>query len=72
MSNLTPVGDDPPPDGEVPSYVDLDSLPAWEQHIWRTPGLSVQQRQMAILLVRLDRGDLFEAVDEAETDWMAY
>jgi hypothetical protein len=42
----------------IPSWVDFRDIPEWEQHIWRTPGLSVEQREGAILLIRLHRGDL--------------
>lgn len=42
----------------VPHWVSLRDLSDWEQHIWVTPGLTVEQRQAAVLLVRLQRGDL--------------
>lgn len=42
----------------IPHWVDLRDLPEWEQHMWRTPGLTVEQREAAILLIRLQRGDL--------------
>lgn len=43
---------------EIPSWVDLRDLPEWEQHIWRTPNLSVEERQTAILMIYLERGEL--------------
>lgn len=42
----------------IPHWVDLSALAEWERHVWLTPGLTVQQREIAILLVRLERGDL--------------
>lgn len=45
-------------DVEIPPHVSLVDLEPWEQRIWQIPGLSVQQREAAILLVRLQRGDL--------------
>lgn len=44
----------------IPYWVDLRDLPEWEQHIWRTPDLTVEQREAAILLARLQRGDLHD------------
>lgn len=44
----------------IPYWVDLRDLPEWEQHIWRTPGLTIEQREAAILLIRLQRGDLHD------------
>ena len=43
---------------EIPSNVAMPDLQPWEQHIWRTPGLSVEERQITILLIRLRRGVL--------------
>ncbi len=49
----------PEPDTvHIPSWVDLRDLPEWEQHIWRIPGLSVDERKTAILLIYLQRGEL--------------
>lgn len=42
----------------IPPTVSLPSLKPWEQHIWKTPDLTVEERESAILLVRLKRGDL--------------
>lgn len=42
----------------VPDGVRLVDLAPWEQHIWLTPGLSVQEREMAIYLIRVARRDL--------------
>lgn len=47
----------------IPHWVDLRDLPAWEQHIWRTPRLTVEEREAAILLIRLQRGDLTDDTD---------
>ncbi|MFB4306958.1 hypothetical protein [Actinomadura sp. GTD37] len=45
-------------DVEIPSHVSTVDLPPWEQRIWQMPGLNVQERQTAIYLIRLQRGDL--------------
>lgn len=49
-----------PPGVDIPPHVSLRDLPAWEQHIWRTPGLTVEQREGLILFGRLERGDLLD------------
>lgn len=42
----------------IPPSVSLVDLDRWEQHIWQTPDLTVQQREVAILIVRLQRGEI--------------
>ncbi|WP_143220369.1 hypothetical protein [Actinomadura sp. CNU-125] len=42
----------------IPPSVSLPDLAPWERHIWRTPDLTVEERRAAILLVRLQRGEL--------------
>lgn len=61
----TPAGEHRPDRGSVniPHWVDLRDLPEWEQHIWGTPQLTVEQREAAILLIRLERGDLDDDTD---------
>jgi hypothetical protein len=41
---------------EIPAEVSLQDLAAWEQHLWHTPDLTVEERQIAIHTVRLVRG----------------
>ncbi|WP_143220585.1 hypothetical protein [Actinomadura sp. CNU-125] len=43
---------------DIPQSVSLPDLEEWEQHIWLTPDLTVEQRRAAIHFVRLQRGDL--------------
>lgn len=52
----SPSGDAPTVD--IPPEVDLESAPDWERHLWLTPGLTLHERRMAILFLRLSRGDL--------------
>lgn len=47
-----------PDRADIPTWVDLRDLPEWEQHIWRIPGLSVEERQTAILIIYLQRREL--------------
>lgn len=42
----------------VPDWVSLGDLEPWEQHLWRTPHLSEDERASAIRIVRLLRGTL--------------
>lgn len=42
----------------IPPTVSLVDMARWEQHIWKTPDLSVVDREAAILFLRLKRGDL--------------
>jgi len=51
-------GEGDAPDVEIPPYVSTVDLEPWEQRIWQTPGLNVQERETAIYLIRLQRGDL--------------
>lgn len=51
----------------IPTWVDLSGLPDWEQAIWRIPALSVEERQTAILIVYLQRGEL-----EDDTEALLY
>src|SRR5690606_136616 len=50
----------PQADVDLPPEVDLDVLPEWERHVWLTPGLTIEERRMAILLVRLARDELHD------------
>lgn len=45
---------------DIPPEVDLDVLPEWERHVWLTPGLTIEERRMMILLVRLARDELHD------------
>lgn len=42
----------------VPPTVSLQDLEPWERHLWQIPGLTVEERRAAGLLIRLQRGDL--------------
>ena len=43
---------------ELPPNVALVDLEDWEQRIWLTPGLSVEERSVAIAIVRVSRGEI--------------
>src|SRR5690606_20284162 len=50
----------PQADVDLPPEVALDVLPEWERHVWLTPGLTTEERRMALLLVRLARDELHD------------
>ncbi|WP_329521232.1 helix-turn-helix domain-containing protein [Spirillospora sp. NBC_01491] len=47
----------PAPQVQVPAEVGLEDLAEWEQYIWRAP-VTVAERELAILMIRLSRGDI--------------
>ena len=42
----------------IPPSVSLDTLAPWERHLWLIPGLTVEERRAAGMLIRLQRGEL--------------
>ncbi|TYK45229.1 helix-turn-helix domain-containing protein [Actinomadura decatromicini] len=42
----------------IPGDVHLSALEPWEQHIWFTPDMTVEQRRGLIRFARLERGEL--------------